>query len=49
MAMVVAAALGPADKDKPPTKVGDPGVKDLAAGYGSAEEAIAAINRAMTI
>jgi hypothetical protein len=47
--MVAQAALVGGDKNAPPPKPGDPGVKDLAAGHGSVEDAVAAINQAMRI
>jgi hypothetical protein len=48
-AAVAQAALGPADKNTPAPKVGQEGVKNLADGHGSVEEAVAAINRAMRV
>ena len=46
--MVVNAALGGGTKgDGKPPKIGDPGVKDLAAGHATAEAAMNAINAAM--
>ena len=45
--MVAQAALGSGDKDAPPPKPGDPGVKNLAEGHATVEDAVAAINAAM--
>lgn len=47
MALLLNAALG-SGKPKPPT-VHDPNVKNLAEGHGSVEDAVRAINQAMTI
>jgi hypothetical protein len=46
--MIVNAALG-GEKNSGPPVPGSPGTKDLAAGHGSVEDAVAAINRAMMI
>jgi hypothetical protein len=50
MALLLNAALGGGKGSQPtPPKVGDEGVKNLAAGHADVHAAVAAINRAMTI
>jgi hypothetical protein len=47
--MILNAALGDGKTTGAPPKLGDKGVKDLAAGHTSVEAAVEAINAAMTI